>query len=231
MTSKQTAFLQAMLEESTISKATAKAGITRKTAYNYMKNEDFQRELTRRRGECINDTVRYLQGKGITPSDSAICLELGLTSEQLKNLRKAISEASCISINDSPPDTDGLTYADILADPLDLEEQVLDTVVKEQAERLIWKIVSELEERQAAVLVGKYKESATLKEIGKRLNLSCERIRAIERKALSILRMKREIKDIAEIYGYRNAFVGTGLKAFKNRGFSSVEYTVMGGLV
>lgn len=63
MTAKQTAFLQAMLTESTITKAAKVAGINRKTAYSYMKNPDFQKELKQRRGECVEDTVRYLQGK------------------------------------------------------------------------------------------------------------------------------------------------------------------------
>ena len=63
MNAKQTAFLKAMLEESTITKASEKAGITRKTAYRYLADKEFSNELNQRRAECINDTVRYLQGK------------------------------------------------------------------------------------------------------------------------------------------------------------------------
>lgn len=63
MTAKMFAFLQAMLEESTIAKAAEKAGISRKTAYVYLHNEEFNAELEKRRSECINDTVRYLQCK------------------------------------------------------------------------------------------------------------------------------------------------------------------------
>ena len=50
-----------MLEESTITKAAEKAGISRDTAYKYLKNENFQAELNKRRTECISDTVRVLQ--------------------------------------------------------------------------------------------------------------------------------------------------------------------------
>lgn len=63
MNGKQTAFLKALLEESTITKASETAGISRKTAYKYLANRDFQAELNKRRAECINDTVRFLQGK------------------------------------------------------------------------------------------------------------------------------------------------------------------------
>ena len=63
----------------------------------------------------------------------------------------------------------------------------MSIVAREQAESLIWKIVDELEERQAEVIVGRYKESVTLEEISKRLNLSYQRIRQIEKKALSVV--------------------------------------------
>lgn len=85
MTAKQNAFLKAMLEESTITKSAEKAGITRKTAYRYLKDKDFQRELDRRRGECINDTVRYLQGKLTLCSETLVSIvENPNASDQIK---------------------------------------------------------------------------------------------------------------------------------------------------
>lgn len=63
MTQKQSAFLEAMLQCSTISKAAKMAGISPNTATKYMRDAEFQTELTKRRGECISDVVRYLQGK------------------------------------------------------------------------------------------------------------------------------------------------------------------------
>lgn len=63
MKAKQVKLLAALLEESTITGAAKKAGITRATAYKYLQDRDFRAELNRRRSECINDAVRYLQGK------------------------------------------------------------------------------------------------------------------------------------------------------------------------
>lgn len=179
--------------------------------------------------ERISKYKKYIseqQKAGVEPSDFAICRDLELSEQQLTNLRKAMREAECISTSDLLPGSDSLTVEDSIADPLDLEEQVIDEVAKEQAESLIWQIVDELEERQAEIIVGRYKESATLQEIAKRLNLSHSRIKQIERNALSILRRKREISGIAEIYGYINPYRGTGFQAFKYRG-SSVENTVI----
>lgn len=85
MTTKQSLFLQAMLEESTIVKASEKAGISRKTAYNYMKNPEFKKELNKRRSECINDTVRFLQGKLALCGETLVeIIEKPNVSEQIK---------------------------------------------------------------------------------------------------------------------------------------------------
>ena len=87
LTTKQTAFLKAMLEESTIKKAAEKAGISRDTAYKYLKNENFQAELNKRRSECVTDTVRFLQSK------------LSLCSETLVNIVENPETGAQIKIN------------------------------------------------------------------------------------------------------------------------------------
>lgn len=87
MTAKQTAFLKAMLEESTISKAVKAAGISRDTAYKYLKDPSFKAELDKRRSECLNDTVRFLQTK------------LTLCSEQLISIIEKEDTADQVKIN------------------------------------------------------------------------------------------------------------------------------------
>lgn len=85
LSNKQTAFLQAMLEQPTLTKAAAKAGITRKTAYNYMKQPAFLEELDKRRTECISDTVRYMQGKLSLCSETLVSIiENPGTGQQIK---------------------------------------------------------------------------------------------------------------------------------------------------
>ncbi len=63
MNNKQVSFLKALLEESTISKACKKAGISRRTGYKYLKETEFAAELRNRQKETLDNTVRYLQGK------------------------------------------------------------------------------------------------------------------------------------------------------------------------
>lgn len=85
MKGKQAAFMKALLEESTIRKAASKAGIAPATAYKYLKDPDFKKELDSKRNECITDTVRYLQSKLTLCSETLIkIIENPETSSQIK---------------------------------------------------------------------------------------------------------------------------------------------------
>lgn len=165
------------------------------------------------------------QAKNCVPSDWTIRRSLGITEKQLGDLRQIISEDNCISTSDIIPDTENLTLEDSIPDPFDMEEYTLNKVARKQADSVIWRIVEGLDNQQSKVIIGRYKKSATLQDLAKQMNLSKERIRAIERKALSILRYKQEIKEIADVYGYME-YIGTGLGAFKRRG-SCVEYAAI----
>lgn len=63
MRGKQRAFLEAMLQCPTITEASKMADISRDTAYKYLKDEAFKKELSKRQGEHISGTVRFLQSK------------------------------------------------------------------------------------------------------------------------------------------------------------------------
>lgn len=87
MTAKQTAFLKAMLEQPTITKAAESAGISRATAYKYLESPSFQAELSKRRGECIDGVVQFMQSK------------LALCSEELVKIIENPKTASQVKIN------------------------------------------------------------------------------------------------------------------------------------
>ena len=87
MKGKKLKFLQALLEESTVTKAAEKAGIGRTTAYKYLKDEEFCSELNQRKSDCINDAIRYLQGK------------LSLCNEALVKIVKNPDTSDQIKIN------------------------------------------------------------------------------------------------------------------------------------
>ena len=58
---KKDAFLIALLEAGTTKEAYEKAGVPARTAYNYLKDETFKKELQARRGEVLRDSIHHLQ--------------------------------------------------------------------------------------------------------------------------------------------------------------------------
>ena len=58
---KKDAFMIALLEGGTTKEAYQKAGLPARTAYNYLKDEEFKKELQSRRGEVLRDSIHHLQ--------------------------------------------------------------------------------------------------------------------------------------------------------------------------
>lgn len=61
MTQKQIKFLACLLENSSTSKAIKAAGISSATAYKWLKDEAFRRELERKKAEMLTSVSGYLQ--------------------------------------------------------------------------------------------------------------------------------------------------------------------------
>ena len=165
--------------------------------------------------------------KGVEPTDQMICDFLEITQRQLNRLRKDLFESECISIDEQLPGSDDLTIGETLPDQENLENQVVTRLSESWATNLIWKIVDELDQKKSQIIVERYKESTTLKELAKRFCVSPERIRSIEHDALLLLRNKKQMRDIAEIYGYMSSYsISTGLQSFKYHG-SAVEWAAL----
>ena len=85
MNNRKNKFLLALLEESSITKAAEKAGISRPTAYKFLKDPDFQAELSERKSETIDGCIRYLQGKLALCNETLISIiEDPTTAPQVK---------------------------------------------------------------------------------------------------------------------------------------------------
>ncbi len=162
---------------------------------------------------------------GKEPADPEICRALKISKEQLKRTRKAMYEADPLSIHDMIPGTD-CSIGEGVADPVDVETDIINRVAAEQIKDELWMIVDELGKEQSDVIVNRYQFSKTLKAIGDMYGLSLERIRQIEEKALNTLSRKKRIKELAEdsgIYTTSKAFRGS-VGSFINHRTSITEY-------
>jgi len=164
----------------------------------------------------------YLKETGEEPSDSDYMEYLEINNKQLKELKKQIAEINCIPIE--TPIMEGKTLAETLSDNFDLEMDIVERLTYKQLADGLWKAVNKLEKIQREIIVERYKHKKTLEKIAEEKNLSGARVEQIEKKALHLLAMQQEVKDMAEYYGYdcRLAY-RYGFERFKDTMTSSTE--------
>ena len=151
------------------------------------------------REQRINRATRELTVKlGREPSDQEIATRTRLS---LKHVREAMQAPRAVTSLDRPlGDERGATFGELFAgDDAPLEEEI-DVSLREDALR---RAVRKLPDREQEVISLRYglngdKAPQSLEEIGRRLNLTRERVRQIETKALERLSMARELAGMEE---------------------------------
>lgn len=157
---------------------------------------------------------------GRDPSDRELCFALGVSSEQLQELKKDLLITRIRSTSEIVGgDDDDLTLEDTIAAEGDQFEDVIDSIQHKQLSDTLWSCVDDLGAQKASVIRGRYKESRTLKECGESLGVSMERARQIERNALRELRKAKYTKRLKPYLTDQAAYT-MGLKF---TGFSSFE--------
>lgn len=119
---------------------------------------------------------------------------LGIRNPERTN-HKPLDNAVSLDKPIEAVDNDNMTLADIIPDRESGEpfERVLDKIEDAETRAVIGKALHKLPEIQRQVITLYYFENATLDEIGRRLELSGERIRQIRNHALKSLRQDTEL--------------------------------------
>lgn len=122
------------------------------------------------------------------PSAAEIAKRMGTTEEKIKELQNIVKEPT--SIDTRINDDDETTVGDLIAD--ETNSSPIEEIYHEEVSKTIFNILSTLDEREKEVIIMRFglkdNKPKTLEEIGKHFDLTRERIRQIEEKALRKLR-------------------------------------------
>ncbi|MET0762420.1 MAG: sigma-70 family RNA polymerase sigma factor [Thermoleophilaceae bacterium] len=144
-------------------------------------------------------TERELQAKlGREPTDEEIAAAAELPLTQVEEVREA---ARTVTSLDRPVGEEGDTS---LRDLLEGDSPPVDQEVElSLSEELLRRTVEELPETERRVIRLRYgidgQDPQPLRETGRRLGLSAERVRQLESKALKRLAMRRELEALREV--------------------------------
>lgn len=176
----------------------------------------------------------FAQEYGCRPTDEEAACYMGLTVEQIKNIKKTISMGSVGSLDTPVSGLDGTedtTVGDMVAAEIDVEQLILEQLDNEKMQAILWASVDALNERQRMVIRKRYMEGLTLKEVGRELNLTPEAVRQIHNKALRELRkpsFSNKLRPfLEEEHVYITAFTGNGVQGFNRTWSSSTERTAL----
>lgn len=139
---------------------------------------------------------------GRTPSDEELAKYMGIDLEYAKKLQDNRKEISSLDV--SIGEDEEATIGELVADTINLTpEESMDLQVQEE---MLNGILSTLEDRESEVIKHRYgiggNEPKTLEEVGHLFNLTKERIRQIEAKALRKLRNPCRAKILKEIFDF-----------------------------
>lgn len=122
------------------------------------------------------------------PTAEEVAEKMGITAAKVKELRAIVKEP--VSMETTLSDDDDTSVGDLIADEED--ESPLEKLWREDIGKKVREVLNSLDDREAEIIAMRYgigfPQARTLEEIGTHFNLTKERIRQIETKALRKLR-------------------------------------------
>ena len=179
---------------------------------------------------AYNKYMADQEDNNIIPTDEMICEALKISMITLLLIRKTIYELTVFSTDVVIGEDTDCTLGECIPDSVNIEENVIQTIIHEQTNSMLWELVGTLTDVQSKLIESRYRNSGeklkTYSELGKEFHFSKQRAWTIEKKALANLRRMKKIQELALINDYSIASLHTGVTAFRRHG-SAIENAVI----
>lgn len=169
---------------------------------------------------------KELKTNGNRLTDSKACCLLGCSDDDLKRIKQYFDLLHPVSM-DAPinDDEENGSLGDIISSDTDIMENYEDKAMQSYYATELWdKVHSICTETEENVLLLRYKNNLTRKQVGNINGFSGERARQYEVKAFSKLKRNKDIKALAkEICNFSDISYKYGFSSWVNNRVSSVE--------
>lgn len=172
----------------------------------------------------------YRKYYGCEPTDKEMRALLGVGVEKLENIKKSLRMGQIKSLSEPLRDDEDVAIGEMVSSDEDIEESVAELIDRQNMSRHLWLAVDDLPMAQREVILKKYKQNQTYKEIGQSMGVSLSRARDIQREGLKMLRLPRRCKGFV---GYYEEYLAAapvhhvGVKSFQRTWMSAVEREVL----
>lgn len=174
---------------------------------------------------------QYLQTFGREPQEWELCRLLDVSRNVLYQIKKESANRRIQSLDVYVGEDEETPLVDLVPDSRNDYEEVLGQIEQEQLQATIWPLVDSLPDQQAQVIRMRYQEDATLRETGKRIGVTTERVRIIQNTALRELRKPSRSNLLRPfLYDERvrsDGMKGTGARRFNETWTSATERTAL----
>ncbi len=152
-----------------------------------LRSRDWAPRLVRSRTQKFGVAVRALQAQlGCKPTPQEIISKMGITTEEYEELQRDAARLAIYSLSQGDDNDDDTPSSGRFSSLVDRRHP--DPVEELQKQEATGVVMGELEKKERRVLNLYYFEGLTMKEIGRRLNLSESRVCQIHGQALSRVR-------------------------------------------
>lgn len=204
----------------------------KQSIWSYLENNGSVLRLPSHRRQRLHSYSKFIsefvRDFGRDPSPAEICAALGVTIDQIEIIKQDAKALSIRSTAEAVSDDGDLTLEDMIRDPSDQMDGVIDKIQNEQLARILWEMVDQLQEKESNALRNRFIDEMQYSEIADQLGFeSAGQARDVTERALKKLRhQSHKLRPFWDEY-VTMAYQATGLKYFKNTMTSSPERAII----
>ena len=167
----------------------------------------------------------YTAEWGREPTEKEIRLYFGYSRKEYQLLVESQSIGNLESIDGLVPGTDDLTVGELVADPANQYEDLIDQIEQQELSGTLWNLVDTLPEEQRDVVRTQYREDLTLPQVSDRLGMDYRAVKTARARAFRELRKPHYTNKLSRFLPDRalSLAYGGGAESYNRTWTSSTE--------
>jgi RNA polymerase primary sigma factor len=175
-----------------------------------------------------NYTDIFYKTQGRKPTLSELANYMNMSEKQIDNLFSSMFMDNLKSSNEIVAGTDDCTLEEIIQDPENKYDKIMDIIQLNQLQSVLWEIVDSLDADQGKVIRERYQNNISVNDMAVLMGTTPSAIRTIEHKAFRELRKEKNRRKlepfhISDSHIFSISVNRTGLSSFERTWTSSTE--------